>query len=160
MNMIRQKILQIRKDIGLSWESWAEQSSRSIETLKKQISEDANPTLATVVSILAPLHATLEVMTDADKEQLAQADILRERVDALEKLLADARSDRDKLGGQISDLTKANETMAMQMEQQQKIITRLETMIDRKEEIVQKKDAALERKDAVIGELLRKSGAI
>lgn len=160
MNMIRNKILQLRKDYGISWETWAEQSSRSVETLKKQMNEEANPTLSTLNGILAPLHATLEVMTDSDKEQLAQAEILRERVEALEKLLSDARNDRDILDRQISELTKSNETMAMQMGQQQKIITRLEAMIDKKEESIERKEVVIARKDRVISDLLRKSGAL
>lgn len=160
MNMIRNKILLLRKEYGISWETWAEQSSRSVETLKKQMTEEANPTLSTLNGILAPLHATLEVMTDVEKEQLAQADILRDRVNALEKLLSEARNDRDILDRQISELTKSNETMAMQMQQQQKIITRLEQNIDKKEESIERKEAVIARKDGVIADLLRKAGVI
>lgn len=160
MNIVRNKILQVRKDIGLSWEQWAEQSSRSVETLKKQMTDDSNPTLSTLAGILAPLHATLEVVTDAEKEQFAQAEILRDRVAALEKLLEEARRDRDILDRQISNLTQTNESMSKQMEQQQRIITKLEANIEAKEASIERKEAAISRKDGVIAELLRKAGVI
>lgn len=160
MNIVRSKILQVRKEIGLSWETWAEQSNRSVETLKKQMADDSNPTLSTLTGILAPLHATLEIVTDAEKEQFAQAEILRDRVAALEKLLSEARHDRDILDRQISDLTRANESMSKQMEQQQKIITKLESNIEAKEASIERKDAVIARKDGVIAELLRKAGVI
>lgn len=153
MNMLRNKILQLRKDIGISWESWAELSSRTVETLKKQTAEDSNPTVATLNGILAPLHASLEVLSEAEREKLGQADVLRERVDALEKLLADARKDRDILDVQISHLTETNNSLVEQRRAQQEMIIKLEDRLD-------KKDEAIARKDAAIASMLRKSGAI
>lgn len=160
MNMIRNKILQLRKDSALSWESWAEQSNRSVETLKKQMQEESNPTLATLIGILAPLHATLEVMTDAEKEQLAQADILRDRVAALEKLLADARGDRTVLDDQITQLTATNKAQQEQLSQLQSMVKKLEQNIEAKEASIDRKEKVIARKDETIAALLRKMGVI
>lgn len=152
MNVLRNKILQLRKENNLSWETWAEMSLRTVETLKKQVGDEANPTVSTLNGILAPLHASVEVLTDDEREKLGQADILRERVDALEKLLADARRDRDVLDMQISHLTETNNSLVEQRKAQQEMIIKLEYRLD-------KKDEAIARKDAAIASMLRKSGA-
>lgn len=160
MNVLKNKILQLRKDNSMSWELWAELSGKTVETLKKQMTDDANPTLATLISVLAPLHASLEILTEQERSDLAQIEVLRDRVSAMEKLLTDARADREKLDGQITALSISNESLSKQNEQLQKMIEKLEITLDKKEQSIERKEEVIARKDTVIAELLRKGGVI
>lgn len=153
MNHLRNKVLSLRKEIGITWESWAEQSNRSVETLKKQLSEDSNPTLSTMVGIAAPLHASVEILTEEELAELAQAKLMKERIAELEAEIKDYRTAVDVKNAQIENLIRSGE-------QDRDLIDRLRKGLTAKEESIQHKDKALAAKDEVIVGLLKKGGVL
>lgn len=153
MNHLRNKVLSLRKEIGITWESWAEQSNRSVETLKKQLSEDSNPTLSTMVGIAAPLHASVEILTEEELSMLAQAKVMKERIAELESEVKDYRAAVEVKNTQIENLIQAGN-------QTRDLIDRLRKGLTSKEESIQRKDKALAGKDEIILELLKRSNII
>lgn len=155
MYIIRNKILQRRKDISLPWESWAAESHRTLETLKKQTAENANPTLSTLIELVAPLRATIEVVTDEERARYASVTVLEDRIAGLEK--------RIKAYEQAASLTaELNARDAQIIEDQQNTIARqkarldkLMDKIDQKDDTIDKLQEDIRRKDKYISERLR-----
>lgn len=151
MFMLKNVLLNLKRERCLTWEAWAEACNRTPAALKKIVDDDSNPTAATLSSILAPLGASLEVITVERLEQLNSVDSLIERVNALEELCEIQRSRIEKLDEESTMYDeKTKELMETIKKQQSTIDTYIQRMYSREQ--------AIDRKDARIVELEKRLG--
>lgn len=153
MYIIRNKILQLRKDISLPWETWAAESHRTLETLKKQTAENANPTLSTLIELVAPLRATIEVVTDEERARYASVTVLENRIEGLEKRIRAY----EQAAASSAELNARNAEI---IQEQQDTIAKQKMRLDKLMDKLDKMDERLERKDELIRKLLIEKGVI
>lgn len=143
---IRNRILQIRKEKEISWEQWATSVHKTAETLKKQTAENANPTVETLIELLAPLGAKLIVMTEEEKAAFDNLPIVEQHCADLEKQIEIFEDNR-----------KAKEEEILKLSS---IIDKQSSTISTLQNRVIEKDIRLERKDDFIHQLLKEKGVI
>ena len=151
MLTIRNKIMEIRQARGITWETWATKVHKTVETLKKQVAVEANPTVETLSELLRPLGAALYVLTDEERAELDSLPELRQRLAALEEQK-----------GIFEDNRKAKEEEILRqsaiIKKQEENIAKLQKMLEDESESARLKDAAIVRKDARIVELSKRLG--
>lgn len=109
------KMVRIQKEIGLTNERWAAEVNKSWETLKKQISKDANPTVLTLMEDCVPLHASVEIVTEEEAALFAQIPAMQELIGMLENRVAAYQAEHDEMQQQINtmlELRKEQEEIA------------------------------------------------
>lgn len=143
---IRNRILQIRKEKEISWEQWATSVHKTAETLKKQTAENANPTVETLIELLAPLGAKLIVMTEEEKAAFDNLPIVEQHCADLEKQIEIFEDNR-----------KAKEEEILKLSS---IIDKQSSTISTLQNRVIEKDIRLERKDDLLHKLLKEKGII
>lgn len=137
---IRNRILQIRKEKEISWEQWALSCHKTVDTLKKQTGEAANPTVETLIELLIPLGAKLVVMSDAEKSAFDELPATLQHCADLESQLAIFEDNRKTKEAEILELSA--------------IIKKQTATIETLQARVMAKDERLERKDDLIRQLL------
>ena len=143
---IRNRILSIRKDKGVSWEDWAAMSHKTPDTLKKQTGEAANPTVETLQELLRPIGASLVVMTDEEKADFDNLPSMLQHISDLESQIAifeDNRKSKEEEILKLSEIIKGQTETISTL--QRRVIA---------------KDERLERKDDLIRKLLVEKGII
>lgn len=61
-------------------------SNKSAAAIKKLFEADANPTVATLDSVLPSVGASLFILTDEEAEMLNSANVMEEKIQSLERL--------------------------------------------------------------------------
>lgn len=140
MPEIRNRILQIRKDRGISWEQWAILSHKTADTLKKQTGEAANPTVETLQELLRPIGASLVVVTDEERANFENLPSIMQHISDLEAQIAIFEDNRK---AKEEEILKLSEIIKGQTE-----------TISTLQKRVIAKDERLERKDDLIRQLL------
>lgn len=143
---IRNRILQIRKEKEISWEQWAISVHKTVDTLKKQTGEAANPTVETLIELLAPLGAKLVVMTDDEKSAFDDMPSTIQHCADLESQI-----------GIFEDNRKTKEAEILKLSA---IIEKQSATIETLQARVMAKDERLERKDDLIRQLLIEKNVI
>ena len=143
---LRNRILQIRKDRGISWEQWAISVHKTVETLKKQTAEAANPTVETLIELLAPLGAKLVILTDEEQTAFDNLPVMEQHCADMENQLAIFEDNRKAKEEEILKLSSI-------IENQSKTINTLQNRVI-------EKDIRLERKDDALHKLLKEKGII
>ena len=133
MRSLLLKMAQRRKDISLSWELMAEQTSKTVDTLKKQMHETANPTIATLLENARALRGSIEFLTDEEMQQFAEISTMQDRIEYL-------RGENEAHEAEIEKLTET--------------VHRQEVIMQKMQERIEQKDKIIERKDKTLDELL------
>lgn len=150
---VKTSILKLKNMRGITWDAWGEKCSRSGASIKKLMDEDSNPTVSTLNSILPSVGASLEIITDEEREILDNYGATTEKLQAMEKLheiqtarIATFDEENRKKDERIADLI-------LTIKKQQDTI---ETFMHRMEG----REHAVDRKDAVIHQLLIEKGVL
>ena len=133
MRNVLLKMAQRRKDISLSWELWSDVSSKTVDTLKKQMAETANPTLSTMLENARALRGSIEFLTDEEMQQFAEISTMKDRIEYL-------RGENEAHEAEIEKLTET--------------VHRQEVIMQKMQERIEQKDKIIERKDKTLDELL------
>lgn len=139
------------KSKGLDTGDISELVHKDKSTVDKQFAEkNGTQTLLTAYGYAAAAGGRVIFVLDEEWENLK----------AIEKEIPELREQLRDKEKQLANATEAARAAAQQIEAQTKIIQRLEKQLDDKDESIRRKEAVISRKDGVIGDLLRKAGAI
>lgn len=148
---MRDKMLWLKELRGLTWEEWGNKCSRPADSMKKLSAADANPTIATLDSVLSVVDASLEIVTNEQREWLDKMDVIKERISSLENLCEIQKKRIETFDTETEKHSDHERELMGTIKHQQEVI---DTYIQR----MYAREQAIDRKDARIVELSKRLG--
>lgn len=147
----QEKMLMLKDKYRLTWEAWGMKSNKSAAAIKKLFEADANPTVATLDSVLPSIGASLYILTDEEAELLNSANVMEEKIQSLERLCEIQRARIETFDEETKKHNEHEKELMQTIKHQQDVI---DTYIQR----MYAREQAIDRKDARIVELSKRLG--
>ena len=141
MNTIINDLKSRRTMVGMSWGELAAACHKDISTVQKQLAEDANPTLATLVQIAEVLGADVRVVTP-------------------ESIAASVNNDVEVYRARLLELQEQLDQERARVERRNATIAEMTESAKRKERMVETMYESIEEKDKMIAKLLKDTGRV
>ncbi len=126
-------------------------SNKSAAAIKKLFEADANPTVATLDSVLPAVGASLYILTDEEAELLNSAKVLEEKVAALERLCEIQQSRIETFDAETQKQSDHEKELMQAIKQQQETINTYIQRMYAREQAVDRKDARIVQLEKALG---------
>ena len=147
----QEKMLMLKDKYKLTWEAWGIKSNKSAAAIKKLFEADANPTVATLDSVLPSLGASLFILTDEEAELLNSAKVLEEKVASLERLCEIQQSRIETFDSETQKQSDHEKELMQAIKQQQDTINTYIQRMYAREQAVDRKDARIVQLEKALG---------
>lgn len=147
----QEKMLMLKDKYKLTWEAWGIKSNKSAAAIKKLFEADANPTVATLDSVLPSLGASLFILTDEEAELLNSAKVLEEKVASLERLCEIQQSRIETFDSETQKQSDHEKELMQAIKQQQETINTYIQRMYAREQAVDRKDARIVQLEKALG---------
>lgn len=151
MFSFQEKMLMLKDKFKLTWDAWGMKSNKSAAAIKKLFEADANPTVATLDSVLPAVGASLYILTDEEAALLNSASILEEKVASLEHLCEIQRSRIETFDAETQKHSDHEKELMQTIKQQQETINTYIQRMYAREQAVDRKDARIVMLEKALG---------